>query len=206
MMKTVLLASGMLALLCLSGCKLVKTESADEAAADPIVELVAESFDAKLVPALAEKAVDLALLRDALASGLDGAGERYGVRVGGAGGGWNFAVKGQAVVISENRASKAAVAEVDIDGDGKADGTLQLGPVVKGTALRDATALYDFSTFRDQIEYARLGRALNDTAVSKLPSADVPLAGKTVRFLGALVLRSATEKPLVAPVSIEVVP
>lgn len=204
MKKPVWLALSMLALLCLSGCKLVKTESADDAAADPIANLVTESFDVKLVPALTEKAVDFVVLRDAISAGLDGAGQRYGIRVGGAGGGWNFVVKGQALVIAENRTSKAAVAEIDIDGDGKTDGILQLGPVVKGTALRDATALYDFSTFRDQIEYARLGRALNDQAVSKLPTADVALKGKNVRFLGAVVMRSATEKPLITPVSIEV--
>ena len=188
----------------LSGCKLVKTDHGAGPGADPIAELVETTFDAKLVPALTEKAVDLATLRNAIKNDLDKAGQSQGVRVGGAGGGWNFAVKGSATVVDENRASKAATADIDLDGDGTADATLQLGPVVKGTALRDTTALYDFSTFRDQIEYAKLGRALNDKAVSKLPSADVPLKGKKISFLGAVVIRSASEKPLVVPVSIEV--
>ncbi|KQO83817.1 DUF2291 domain-containing protein [Rhizobium sp. Leaf262] len=188
----------------LSGCKLVKTDYGAGPGADPIAELVETTFDAKLVPALTKKAVDLATLRNAIKNDLDKAGQSQGVRVGGAGGGWNFAVKGSATVVDENRASKAATADIDLDGDGTADATLQLGPVVKGTALRDTTALYDFSTFRDQIEYAKLGRALNDKAVSKLPSADVPLKGKKISFLGAVVIRSASEKPLVVPVSIEV--
>lgn len=204
-MKPMLFATGLAVALSLSGCKLVKTESADASAADPIATLVSGSFEAKLLPALSEKAVDLLALRDALKSGLDSAGSQYGLRVGGAGGGWNFAVKGRGKVIVENRASKAAVAEVDLDGDGTADVILQLGPVVKGTALRDVTPLYDFSAFRDQIEYARLGRALNDRAVSTIP-ADKSLNGKTVDFLGATVLRSAGEKPLVTPVHIEVMP
>lgn len=189
----------------LSGCKLVKTDHGAGPGADPIAELVETTFDAKLVPALTEKAVDLATLRNSIKNDLDKAGQSQGVRVGGAGGGWNFAVKGSATVVDENRASKAATADIDLDGDGTADATLQLGPVVKGTALRDTTALYDFSTFRDQIEYAKLGRALNDKAVSKLPSVDVPLKGKKITFLGAVVIRSASEKPLVVPVSIEVV-
>ncbi|MGE7368917.1 DUF2291 family protein [Neorhizobium sp. NPDC001467] len=191
----------------LSGCKFVKTNAGEDgASADPMAELVETSFDAKLVPALNEKAVELATLRDALKSGLDKAGEAHGVRVGGAGGGWNFPVKGTATVVEENRASKAATADIDLDGDNKGDATLQLGPVIKGTALRDTTTLYDFSTFRDQIEYAKLGRALNDKAVSKLPAADTPLKGKKVAFLGAVVIRSASEKPQIMPVSIEVVP
>ncbi|MGI2033487.1 DUF2291 family protein [Rhizobium panacihumi] len=191
-----------------SGCKLVKTDKDETggAVADPIAELVETTFDAKLVPALSEKAVDLTSLREAIKGGLDKAGESHGLKVGGAGGGWNFPVKGSGSVIEENRASKAAIAEIDIDGDGTADATLQLGPVVKGSALRDTTGLYDFSTFRDQIEYAKLGRALNDKAVSKLPSADAPLKGKRVDFLGAVVIRSASEKPLIMPVSIKVAP
>jgi len=109
-------------------------------------------------------------------------------------------------VVDENRASKAAVADIDLDGDGTADATLQFGPVVKGTALRDTTNLYDFSTFRDQIEYAKLGRALNDKAVSKLPGPDSTLKGKKVDFVGAVVIRSAGEKPLVMPVLLKVAP
>ncbi len=191
-----------------SGCKLVKTNDGEgDAAVDPIAEIVETTFDAKLVPALTEKAVDLATLQGAVKGGLDKAGESYGVRVGGAGGGWNFPVKGTATVLEDTRAStKAGVAEIDVDGDGKADAAVQLGPVVKGSALRDTTNLYDFSTFRDQIEYAKLGRALNDKAISELPSAETELKGKKVNFVGAVVIRSAGEKPLITPVSIEVAP
>ncbi|MFB9948201.1 DUF2291 family protein [Rhizobium puerariae] len=202
LLATCLLAAG------LSGCKLVKTTdgNADGAASDPIAELVETTFDAKLVPALNARAVDLATLRDTIRGGLDKAGESHGVRVGGAGGGWNFPVKGTATVIEENRASKAGVAEIDLDGDGRGDATLQFGPVVKGTALRDTTDLYDFSTFRDQIEYAKLGRALNDKAMSRLPAETIGLKGKRITFVGATVIRSSGEKPLVTPVSIEVSP
>lgn len=205
-MRKLLVATIVAASVC--GCKFVKTDNDDAGgvAADPIAELVETTFDAKLVPALSDKAVDLATLAQAIKGGLDNAGESHGVRVGGAGGGWNFPVKGTATVISENRASKAATADIDLDGDGQGDAVLQLGPVIKGTALRDTTPLYDFSTFRDQIEYAKLGRALNDKAISKLPAADTQLNGKTVSFLGAVVIRSGGEKPLVMPVSIEVTP
>jgi predicted lipoprotein len=208
-----LLAASMLAVLCLSGCKLVKTDAAKEGAGagpggdqERVATLVATTFDSKLVPALKEKAVDLPALQAAIKGGLDAAGAAHGVRVGGAGGGWNFPVKATGVVVEEDLSSKAAVARIDVDGDGKADAVLQLGPVVKGTAIRDTTTLYDFSTFRDQIEFARLGRALNDKAVSTFKSPEGGLKGKTLTILGATTIRAASEQPLITPVSIEVAP
>lgn len=208
------IAAGMLALLCLSGCKFVKTSEAGKegsaaAAGDDqsrMADTVSTTFDSKLVPALGQKAVDLKELSAAIKGGLDAAGRSYGVRVGGEGGAWNFAVKGTGTVVEEDLASKAAVARIDIDGDGRADAVLQLGPVVKGTALRDTTPLYDFSTFRDQIEYAKLGWALNDKAMAGLSAARSGMKGKTVTFLGATAIRTAGEQPLVTPVSIEIKP
>ncbi|WP_237371672.1 DUF2291 family protein [Rhizobium sp. SL42] len=209
-----ILAAGMLAALCLSGCKLVKTEEAgkDAAANGPggdqerIASLVSSTYDSKLVPMLREKAVDMPVLLAAIKANLDDAGKAYGVRVGGAGGGWNFAVKGTASVSDADLSSKAAVAHLDFDRDGKGDANLQLGPVVKGSAIRDTIAIYDFSTFRDQIEFAKLGRALNDKAVSGIVVPKDGLKGKTLTFLGAFSIRSAGEMPLVTPVSVEVAP
>jgi predicted lipoprotein len=209
-----LMAVGMTAFVSLAGCKLVKTgnaegqapvagEAGDEAR---IAALLQETYDAKLVPLLRSKATDLVTLKTELGKSLDEAGKTVGVRAGGAGGSWIFPVKASGKIIEENRQSKAGTASVDIDGDGQADATLQLGTVVKGTALRDvAPSVYDFSKFRDQIEFAKLGRALNDKAVSALPAAG-SLHGKTITFVGATSLRSASEKPLIVPVVVEIAP
>lgn len=63
---------------------------------------------------------------------------------------------GQGKVVAANLTSRARTLDVDVDGDAKADLTVQLGPVVKGSSLRDfAPALYDFTSFRDQIEFAK---------------------------------------------------
>lgn len=200
-------AACLAAMLVVSGCKLVKTDDAEKSAedSDPVPGIVETTFDARLVPALSGKAVEIAALRDGLKGDIETVGKSMGVRVGGDGGGWNFAVRATATVLAENRASKAATADLDIDGDGKKDALLQLGPVVKGTALRDTAGIYDFSSFRDQIVFARLGRALNDHVVGKLPAAG-SLAGKKIRLTGAVALRSASDPLLVTPAEVEVLP
>jgi predicted lipoprotein len=212
MRTKLLVAVGLTVVMGLSSCKFVRTgevegqapvsgEAGDEAR---IAALLAETYEAKFVPLLRDKAVDFTALRTVLSKGLDEAGKASGVRAGGAGGSWNFVIKGTVKILQENRQSKAGTATIDVDGDGGADATLQLGPVVKGSALRDvAPAIYDFSKFRDQIEFAKLGRALNDQAVSSLPAGGA-LEGKTVSFIGAASIRSANEKPLIVPVILEV--
>jgi predicted lipoprotein len=213
MKVTPLLAAGLAAVLGLAGCKLVKTSEVESKTAATgesgdkvrIEVLLAESYDSKLLPDLREKAVELKTLKAAMADGLDAAGKAHGVRAGGQGGSWNFSIKGTGNVIEENRKSKAGIARIDIDGDGEPDANLQLGPVVKGTALRDvAPGVYEFSSFRDQIEFAKLGRALNKKAVEALPSPNGGLSGKVVSFIGAAALRSPKDLPLIVPVLVEI--
>ncbi len=211
---SMLLTIVLTALLPLSGCKLIKTSELRQEAAvtgqagddDRIAALVNDSFETKLVALLNEKAVDFNTLKTAIAANLDDAGKTYGLRVGGAGGSWNFSVRGTAKILDIDRRSKAGVASLDTDGDGKADAGLQIGPVVKGTALRDIAPVYDFSAFRDQIEFAKLGRALNDAALKRLPDNFDTLTGRTINFLGAVAMRSATELPMIVPVTADVTP
>jgi predicted lipoprotein len=215
-MKTrIFLAAALLVALPLHGCKFIKTSELQKKAAqagqsgdaERVSTLISESFEAKLNPLMTERAVDLLELEKAIKLSLDDTGNKYGVRAGGTGGAWNFAIKGTATVIEEDRASKAGTAKLDIDGDGKTDAVLQLGPVVKGTALRDfAPSIYDFSQFRDQIEFAKLGRGLNEYALANLGLSSGSLTGKTITFVGAAAIRSAGETPLIVPTSLGVAP
>ncbi|MFT4148816.1 MAG: DUF2291 family protein [Paracoccaceae bacterium] len=196
----------------LTGCKIVKTRPADEqapatdASGDDarIASILAESFDARLLPLIAEKGRPVADVRAAIAAGIDGAG---GSRGPGGGAPWNFAVKGQGKVTAANLTSRARTLDVDTDGDGKGDLTLQLGPVVKGTSLRDfAPQVYDFTAFRDQIEFAKLGRALNDRAAGALTVPEGDPTGKDVTFTGVVPLKKADDPWLVMPVTLTVAP
>ncbi|EEW27064.1 DUF2291 family protein [Rhodobacter ferrooxidans] len=193
--------------LALPACKIVKTAAdSDAVAVDPIAALAEQTFASQLLPLIAEKSSDVASLRTAIASGLDAAGKTHGNRGAGEGAAWNFAVKGSGKVIAANLTSRARKAELDSDGDGAADLTLQLGPVIKGTALRDVAPFYDFGDFRDQIEFAELARAINDKLSAALVVPEGDLVGKTLEFTGVVPLKSAKDAWVVTAVSVTVAP
>lgn len=214
-MKTTLLIALTAALaLGTAGCKLVKTggdgkqaPAADESGDDArIAALIAKTWSAQLAPFVRSTAMDAATLRPAITADLDAAGKAHGHRGAGEGAAWNFVIKGSGKVVAADRQSRAAHADVDIDGDGEADVIVQLGPVVRGTALRDVAPFYSFTDFRDQIEFAKLGRALNDTAIKGFALPDGDLVGRTLRFAGAAAVRSAADKLTVVPIDAEVAP
>lgn len=136
----------LLAALALPGCKIVKTDAEGENAAAAageagddarIAALLDKTYDTELLPLIAAKAMPVTDLRTALAGGLEAAGAAHGNKGSGEGAAWNFAVKGEGKVVEANLTSRARKAMLDTDGDGKADLTLQLGPVTKGSSLRD---------------------------------------------------------------------
>lgn len=64
---------------------------------------------------------------------------------------------------------------------------IQIGPVVRGNAIRDATG-FKFEDFTNQVQFAQLSRAYNREAVKHLPKIDASWAGKTVTVVMALTL------------------
>jgi len=201
----------------LAGCKIVKnpepgSETANAASATPASDaermgkLAADLYRARLLPFVTEQAVEIAVLRGALASGLEAAGAAHGHRPPSEGSPWNFLVKGQGRVIKADTAARAAKLDLDTDGDGAADLVVQLGPVIKGTALRDAADFIVFTDFRDQIEFAKLARALNDEAHKALRLPEGDLTGRRFAFEGALTLRAKGDALLLVPTQLSEVP
>lgn len=213
-MKAVFAALGLMAALALPGCKIVKTVAGGETAAAEageagddarIAALLDKTYEAELLPLIA-KALPVADLRAAVAGGLEAAGAAHGNKGSGEGAAWNFAVKGEGKVVEANLTSRARKAMLDTDGDGKADLTLQLGPVIKGSSLRDVAPFYKFGDFRDQIEFAKLARALNDRASAALQVPEEDLVGKTVGFSGTVDLKAVGDPWLVTAVTLSVAP
>jgi predicted lipoprotein len=213
-MRPTILLAALLAATAPAACKLVKNLDPAEAAARAAAASagggadVATMWAAQVLPHMNEAATDLAALKRAISADLDAAGAAHGFRANSLGAPWNFPVKATGTVVAAKTDTRAATADIDIDGDGTADATVQLGPVIRGTTLRDVQPFIDFTAYRDQIEYAELARRLNDqayeTALAAVPKE--ALVGKEVSLIGAFTMKTAGDPVLITPVSFEVAP
>lgn len=67
--------------------------------------------------------------------------------------------------------------------------TIQIGPVMRGNAIRDATG-FKFEDFTNQVQFAQLSRAYNREAVKHLPTVDESWRGKKATVLFAVMLNA----------------
>ena len=97
-------------------------------------------------------------------------------------------VKGTGVVSAIDRRSRVGVMLVRATGAKPVTVAIQIGPVIRGTALRDASGFIHFSDFTNQSDYAVAANALNDAALRAViaPLAIDTLQGRTVVFTGAV--------------------
>lgn len=135
------------------------------------------------------------------------AGQKFGYREKAEGSPWNFRVKGRGVVISANTESRASTIDIDLfPGDGTADLVLQIGPVLKDSAIRDSLDFISFTDFTNQLEFARLSNAFNKVVnrdvVSKVDREN--LIGKNVSFFGAFTQLQDSDLIRVTPVVLNV--
>jgi predicted lipoprotein len=104
-------------------------------------------------------------------------------------------VKGIGVVTTIDRRSRAGIMLVRVVGPppNQPVVAMQIGPVIRGTALRDASGFIHFSDFTNQSEYAAAANALNESALRLViaPMELETLTGRLVSFVGA-VGKSAT--------------
>ncbi len=136
------------------------------------------------MPAVLHSAVDVRVLLDAAAANPDRARAQFGVGPDHA----YLLLKGRGRVLAVDTVSPSRPASLDVPPfDGRADVTLQLGPVIFGDALRDATGIIRFSDFVNQLQFADAGNALNQRAARAIRTAGdaASLRGKLVEFAGA---------------------
>lgn len=204
--STVLL---MVAALMLAGCKFVPTagksgkQTGD--ASDQFPEQKAAAlWDSKVLPYLAGKAGDLKAVVAEVAQNADGAGAKYGHKEKQGSSPWTVAVSFAGKIIAANTESRASTIDIDVDGDGTADGRVQIGPVIRGTAIRDSLDFVSFNQFTNQIDFAQFGKGFNihlDKTVTSLLPRD-GLVGKTADGLGVFPLVGGPDLPLITPVKL----
>ncbi len=117
-------------------------------------------------------------------------------------------VRGTGTVVRVDTQSRVGLALVDLaPGDGRPDVALQIGPVLRGTALRDAMPFIRFGDFANQLEFADVSNALNDRVLrSVVGGLDVAsLEGRALSFWGAMKADGAgpARLPEVVPIILE---
>jgi predicted lipoprotein len=167
----------------------IEEEPQQNTTADPSV-YVDSIWDSRLLPAVRENAVDLATARARYAEGQG----RY------------FLIKGEGKVLSLDTTSRSGKLLIDAEPyDGTADVALLVGPVILGTALRDAAGFIEFTDFVNQLQFADVANELNQRVITDVAGPlDLPsLTGKRISFHGAWAASQA-EIPEIVPVEVTV--
>ncbi len=61
----------------------------------------------------------------------------------------------------------------------------QAGRIIKGNAIRDSSEFLKFDDFKNQVQFAKLSRAFNKTALANVPIVSDPWIGQQVTVYGA---------------------
>jgi predicted lipoprotein len=166
---------------------------------------VADAWASKIVPTIHDKAVDITTVAAAIAEDPEAAGKQYGHQAG-TGSPYAFMVKGSGTVTEVDTSAPTGPMTVEVPQAGKPlTITIATGPVIAGTAIRDAVGFISFGDFTNQIEYANVANQINDRVKTDV-IAKVDLAaatGKEITFHGAFSALAGSQIFLV-PTELEV--
>ncbi|MFN8093876.1 MAG: DUF2291 family protein [Vicinamibacteria bacterium] len=192
-----------LVLLAASACRVATVRRLDEAAPEKAATAAEAPFDAVAFVDAAWRpevlrAIDDA--RDADAVLRDAAGRAAGGTAPGP-----AVVRGSGRVVSVDGRSRSGTAKVELDGPTREVVVVQVGPVISGTAIRDALPALGFDRFVNQIEHADVGNEINARVEREvLASLDrAGLRGRRIRFAGMASFEEG-RPPLITPVRLEV--
>jgi predicted lipoprotein len=148
-------------------------------------------WQSKVLPAVAQHSVALDVLLGALKADPAAAAKKYGNEIAGQP---NFLVHFTGTVTKIDTSSPLGAMTVSVPVNGTTtDVKVDIGPVILGTALRDALPFISFGQFLNQIQYGDVADALNakigSDVVSKVDIAK--LEGKKLTVAGAFACNSA---------------
>jgi predicted lipoprotein len=180
----------------LSGCRIVSQQELADLKNPPNAQMtnIAQMWQQKLVPQIAQEAKPLAELMKSLQSAkdFDSACKTYGYRsqeenpcV--------FSVSVNGEVTAVNTTSRSG--KMTLKDRGGESVTVQTGPIIRGTALRDAYKGASYQDFNDQVMFGDFNRAINQQA-SDMMQAFKPKVGDNVAIAGVF---SSWDIPQQAP-------
>ncbi len=186
------------------GFTVVSIEAAEEAvqneAFDP-VSYVDGIWESKLIPTFEKKAVELCKILSEMQINADGTtskedlvpiANKYGLITEGEA--QVYMVKGSGTITNVNIETSKGTAEVALDGyNGSIKIVLYIGARLPGddTSIRDATGLVKFGDFKEQTEFGKVGKEMNDRVLQGLETLDKEnLNGKTISFMGGFTIRT----------------
>ncbi|MGO9411197.1 MAG: DUF2291 family protein [Spirochaetia bacterium] len=165
------------------------------------VKFVDGIWESKVIPTVDQKAVSLDELFPAIQKSPEDAVKQHGNNIGGA---FNFLVQFVGTVAAVDTKSLTGTVTVQADyAGGRMPVKLQIGPIILGTALRDAVKFISFEQFANQMQYGGVSDELNGRVakdvISKLDLKN--LVGKRISVKGAFTYDTANPKDvLVTPV------
>jgi predicted lipoprotein len=145
---------------------------------------VNDNWQSKIVPTVHDKATDIVTVMAALERDPDAAGKQYGHRTG-EGSPYAFMVKGTGTVTKID--TEAPTGPMTVELPNKKTITIATGPVIAGTAVRDAVGFIAFGDFTNQIEYADVANQINNRVKTDViaKAGAKNMNGKKITFYGA---------------------
>jgi len=199
-----------LALAALPACRVLPLKAGTQAtdasrSSFDAASFVSSAWNQRVLPYFQTKAVDLRQVLDGIAVDYGQTAARSGRRLGDVNGPVSFAVQDSGRVTAVNTESRAGTATIEVEtAAGMKPVMLQIGPVVRGNAIRDSLPFVSFQDFTNQIEFAQAGRALTDRAMASIKPALAALkTGERLHFSGAMTLTKADDPVVITPVLLQ---
>jgi len=172
-------------------------------------QYVADNWYEGVIPHMNERAVDIGELLAALSRDSAAACEKYGYRAVGENNPFNFSVKGRIRAISVSQESNARMEAAIVSSGDDANIAVQVGPVFRGTSIRDFLDFVKFEDFTNQVDFAKLANELNfkvrDDVVNRFDFRNEDYTGYVFDILGATSYLSGSPELVVTPVLLSLV-
>lgn len=196
----------------LSGCGIVKVvKIGEEGKYTGDVEFnagddVAAIWEDSALPELEEKAVNLKDFLTESNGDLTALADDHGKYSMGSSGELSYVVKGTGTVEEVNTESQAGYMIIKVDDySGPETVKIQIGPVYKGSSIRDSLSFIKFGDYKNQEQWAAVSQGINEIVAKDIvePADPESLQGETISFVGAFTVSTGSTDILITPAVLE---